>query len=273
MAAFVTDQITRYLRPSRLPTWMGGRCVTISNDKLDPNKWDLEIQPISRCVVKALGVSEPIELEKESWIASRKQKRDGKIPDRLEKEKAKRHPQELAFVHWGFDKRILMPFIKNDRYIMSVGNIDYVLWYGALAELETNFIVVRAKRLSSDDYWNLLQSMGKYSGHLITRIDLDLIYLSAKIHWARKYAKRKSTIHGLATDGEQWRFVHIDENGQQTGKLLRWDGESTQVIARINMIIDQAVSLAKHASRRRLHPREDSVYKMTGCEIWDQVQS
>ncbi|CAL5871065.1 uncharacterized protein PFLUO_LOCUS5311 [Penicillium psychrofluorescens] len=234
-------------------------------------------------MVKALGVSESIELEKESWIGSRKQKKNGRIPDKLEsylndhaqlngkdlgpkigailmtltvekKKKARHHPEELASIHWGFEKRILMPCIKNDRYIMSEGKIDYILWYGALTELETNFIVVKAKRLSSDHYWNLLQNM-------------------AKIHWARKYAMRKSTIYGLATDGAQWRFVHIDEKGQQTGKLLRWDDDSIQVIARINTIIDQAVSLAKHASRRRLHPRQGSVYKMTGCGIWDQVES
>lgn len=83
MAAFVTDQVTRYIRPSRLPTWMGGRCVTIPSDRLDSNKWDLDIQPTSRRMVKALGVSESIELEKESWIGSRKQKKNGRIPDKL----------------------------------------------------------------------------------------------------------------------------------------------------------------------------------------------
>lgn len=136
------------------------------------------------------------------------------------KKKARHHPEELASIHWGFEKRILMPCIKNDRYIMSEGKIDYILWYGALTELETNFIVVKAKRLSSDHYWNLLQNMGKYSEHLIACMDGGLIYLSAKIHWARKYAMRKSTIYGLATDGAQWRFVHIDEKGQVGGPAI-----------------------------------------------------
>jgi hypothetical protein len=64
---------------------MGERCVTIPNERLDPHKRDLEIQPTSTCIVKALGVSESIEMKKESWIASRRQKRNGKMPDRLGK--------------------------------------------------------------------------------------------------------------------------------------------------------------------------------------------
>jgi hypothetical protein len=90
------------------------------------------------------------------------------------KKKAWRHPEELALIHWGFEKRILMPCIKKDRCIMSEGKIDYVLWYGALAELETKFIVVRAERLSLDHYWDLLQSMGKYSEDLTICMDVDL---------------------------------------------------------------------------------------------------
>lgn len=84
------------------------------------------------------------------------------------REKARLHREELALIHWEFEKRVLILCIKNDRYIMSEGKIDYVSWYGALAELETNFIVLRAKRFNSDHYWDLLQSMGKYSEQLIS---------------------------------------------------------------------------------------------------------
>ncbi|KJK62003.1 hypothetical protein P875_00086519 [Aspergillus parasiticus SU-1] len=64
-------------------------------------------------------------------------------------------------------------------------SVDYVLWYGARGEWDTNLVVVQSSSLLDDECWAALSSM-------------SIVYAARK---ARKY---KGGIYGVCTDSHTW---------------------------------------------------------------------
>lgn len=61
-----------------------------------------------------------------------------------------------------------MPYLKDETYCMAEGQVDYVLWYGAWEELETNLVVSwTGADIDEPPFWNLVGNMGEsYHGIL-----------------------------------------------------------------------------------------------------------
>ncbi|KAE8421911.1 hypothetical protein BDV36DRAFT_246233 [Aspergillus pseudocaelatus] len=74
-------------------------------------------------------------------------------------------------------------------------SVDYVLWYGARGDWDTNLVVVRSSSLLDDESWAALPSMW-------------IVYAARK---ARKY---KGGIYGVCTDGHTWTFLHLSDRGR-----------------------------------------------------------
>ncbi|KAE8322849.1 hypothetical protein BDV39DRAFT_147297 [Aspergillus sergii] len=73
-------------------------------------------------------------------------------------------------------------------------SVDYVLWYRARGDWDTNLVVVRSSGLLDDECWAALPSM-------------SIVYASRK---ARKY---KDGIYGVCTDSHTWTFLHLSDRG------------------------------------------------------------
>ncbi|BAE55629.1 unnamed protein product [Aspergillus oryzae RIB40] len=74
-------------------------------------------------------------------------------------------------------------------------SVDYVLWYGACGDWDTNLAVVRSSGLLDDECWAALPSM-------------SVVYAARK---ARKY---KGGIYGVCTDSHTWTFLHLSDRGR-----------------------------------------------------------
>jgi hypothetical protein len=98
------------------------------------------------------------------------------------------------YLHLNFQERIITPGMVDEETLAPENLIDYVLWYGLKSELETNLLVMKTGSpvLESE---NLLRNM-------------------ARIHNARKIAKRDAVINGIMTDGSKWVFMHLTNNSR-----------------------------------------------------------
>ncbi|KAE8346951.1 hypothetical protein BDV24DRAFT_174539 [Aspergillus arachidicola] len=87
-------------------------------------------------------------------------------------------------------------------------SVDYVLWYGARGDWDTNLVVVRSSGLLDDECWAALPSM-------------SIIYSARK---ARKY---KGDIYGVCTDSHTWTFLHLSDRGREIiGQLYKIIGQA-----------------------------------------------
>lgn len=97
-------------------------------------------------------------------------------------------------VHWNLRQQLLPQNPPDHSGRVSTNIIDYVLWYGHPAELETNLIIMNSnfsKQQSGSLFHNL-----------------------ARIHMARKQAGRNSAIYGIMTDGDIWVFLFISHSSR-----------------------------------------------------------
>lgn len=97
-------------------------------------------------------------------------------------------------IHLNFRQQLLPQNQPDNSGQVSTNIIDYVLWYGHPAELETNMIIMNS---------NFSDSQGT-----------PLFHNLARIHMARKQAGRNSAIYGIMTDGRIWMFLFISHSSQ-----------------------------------------------------------
>ncbi|KAB8219142.1 hypothetical protein BDV33DRAFT_204646 [Aspergillus novoparasiticus] len=109
-------------------------------------------------------------------------------------------------------------------------SVDYVLWYGARGDWDTNLVVVRSSGLLDDECWAALPSM-------------SIVYAARK---AREY---KGGIYGVCTDSHSWTFLHLSDRGRISKHCLVWDDNKQEVIGQLYKIIGQAFDL--HRAREQ----------------------
>lgn len=92
-------------------------------------------------------------------------------------------------IHWNLRQQLLPQNQPDNSGRASSNIVDYVLWYGDPAELETNLIIMNS---------NFSEAQGS-----------PLFHNLARIHAARKQAGRNSAIYGVMTDGRIWMFLFL----------------------------------------------------------------
>ncbi|KAE8398043.1 hypothetical protein BDV37DRAFT_291441 [Aspergillus pseudonomiae] len=101
-----------------------------------------------------------------------------------------------AAPYWHFETTITG---SGDQALTA--SVDYVLWYGACGDWDTNLVVVRSSSRLDDECWAALPSM-------------SIVYA------ARKVRKYKGGIYGVCTDGHSWTFLHFSDRGREVLGLL-----------------------------------------------------
>ncbi|KAF7157755.1 hypothetical protein CNMCM6106_003738 [Aspergillus hiratsukae] len=130
-------------------------------------------------------------------------------------------------LHLQFEKNLSLPWSYKNRACVLEGTTDYSLWYGGQKK-ETNLLFFCASRRGNIGRYQALSSM-------------------AMLHHARKRAGRNdTTVYGLVTDTDEWRFLCIDKESRYSGCIMSWDkGQRVDIISTINKILNHAAALAQ----------------------------
>ncbi|KAL3485651.1 hypothetical protein BJX62DRAFT_242733 [Aspergillus germanicus] len=90
---------------------------------------------------------------------------------------------------------------------------DYALWYGSRANLDTNLVVVQAKRLYD-----------------ASCCGPQVIAFMAIVHRLRKQRGRMNApIYGIATDTWYWYFLRLDPDGVVSKHVVDWNTDPMEV--------------------------------------------
>ncbi|GES60195.1 hypothetical protein ATEIFO6365_0002052700 [Aspergillus terreus] len=111
-----------------------------------------------------------------------------------------------------------------------VYSVDYVLWYGARGDWDTNLVVVRSSSLLDGECWAAFPSM-------------------SVVHAARKAKKYTGGVYAICTDSYTWTFLHLRDKGRVSKRCLSWDDNIEDVIGQLYKIIGQAFDL--HMEREK----------------------
>ncbi|KAL3485647.1 hypothetical protein BJX62DRAFT_242728 [Aspergillus germanicus] len=137
-------------------------------------------------------------------------------------------------LRWTLERAFTFRWKIKGKLTEIKGRMDFALWYGNREDLETNMVVVEAKRLHD-------------AGQGVPQA---IIYM-AILHKARKQAGRtNSPIYGIATDSWDWHFLRLDPiSGVVSTHFVNWHTDPIEVISLIHKIIDQAACLTPAPSR------------------------
>ncbi|CAP82932.1 Pc15g00460 [Penicillium rubens Wisconsin 54-1255] len=117
------------------------------------------------------------------------------------------------------------------------GTCDYTLWYGDKggADKAINLVLVEAKKLG-------LASQGD---------DQALGYMACVHQERRTQPSQNSTVYGLSTDGEEFRFLRINERSEFTKVIMTKTpgGNYSRITSMIAFIMREAVSQSSYTSR------------------------
>ncbi|EAU37389.1 predicted protein [Aspergillus terreus NIH2624] len=132
-------------------------------------------------------------------------------------------------------------------------SVDYILWYGARGDWDTNLVVVRSSSLLDGECWAALPSM-------------SVVYAGRK---AKKY---KGGVYGICTDSYTWTFLHLSDKGRVSKRCLSWGDNKQEVIGQLYKIIGQAFGLHRErendpAAQQRM--RHESLHGWGGDESSD----
>ncbi|KAJ5636874.1 uncharacterized protein N7484_010187 [Penicillium longicatenatum] len=124
------------------------------------------------------------------------------------------------------------------------GLCDYSLWYGDRRKPEEaiHLVVVEAKR----------------TGVLDTGFSQTLIYMGC-IHQERLRTEgRSAVIYGVMSDGVQWKFIRINQQGEHAMKVYDTGepGGYTHIATTLAFMMQEAVTLSPYASKN--HSKEAS---------------
>ncbi|KAI9843077.1 MAG: hypothetical protein M1837_006622 [Sclerophora amabilis] len=129
-----------------------------------------------------------------------------------------------------FETELSYPVTYKGKQRTINGRADFSLWYDKNATLGTNLVVVEAKRRHQSD-----SGLGQ------------LVAYMGIIHEIRKDEKRdNAVVYGISTDGVDFRFHRIDNNGTYSkSTLLEWDYSEShvnQITSYLRYIVRAAIS-------------------------------
>ncbi|KAH2342154.1 hypothetical protein KXV29_002934 [Aspergillus fumigatus] len=130
-------------------------------------------------------------------------------------------------LHLQFENSLSLPWsYLNGDYVLE-GTTDYSIWYGG-QKRETNLLLLCALRRGNIGRYRALSSM-------------------AILHHARKRAGRNdTTVYGIVTDTDEWRFLCINNESQYSGCIMNWDkGQQGDIISTIHRVLNHAATLAQ----------------------------
>ncbi|KAF4151750.1 hypothetical protein CNMCM6936_001752 [Aspergillus lentulus] len=130
-------------------------------------------------------------------------------------------------LHLQFEKNLSLPWSYQNRGYVLEGTTDYSIWYGE-QKRETNLLFFCASRRGNIGRYQALSSM-------------------AILHHARERAGRNdTTVYGIVTDTDEWRFLCIDKESRYSGCIMSWDkGLQGDIISMIYKILNHAAALAQ----------------------------
>ncbi|OJJ63451.1 hypothetical protein ASPSYDRAFT_234953 [Aspergillus sydowii CBS 593.65] len=131
-------------------------------------------------------------------------------------------------LRWALERTLNFNWKIKEKMTKIQGRVDFALWYGSREDVETNMVVVEAKRLD----------------------EADLGVPQAIIYMARKQAGRTNwPIYGIATDSWDWHFLRLDPNGVVSKHFMDWRRDPIEVVSWIHKIMDQAACLTPVSSQ------------------------
>ncbi|EAU37388.1 predicted protein [Aspergillus terreus NIH2624] len=139
----------------------------------------------------------------------------------------------ILSVHLQCETDMLLPWRYEGEQKVVSGITDYSLWYKAPEEMESNLLVIEAKKKG-------------------TAGDYQALAYMAMLHHARKAVNKKDcTIYGIATDSFAWTFLYLDNDGRYSRIAYFWDnGDQDVIVSTIHKIIRRAASLSKEELQR-----------------------
>jgi hypothetical protein len=121
-------------------------------------------------------------------------------------------------LHLQFEKNLSLPWSYKNRVYVLEGTTDYSLWYGGQKK-ETNLLFFCASHRGDIGRYQALSSMGMSMCLRTQRVKSTDKAMTAILHHARKRAGRNdTTVYGIVTDTDEWRFLCIDNESQ----VSRW---------------------------------------------------
>ncbi|CAI7626651.1 unnamed protein product [Penicillium viridicatum] len=132
---------------------------------------------------------------------------------------------------------ISRPFTLNGKVHQAKGTCDYTLWYGDKGgpDKAINLVLVEAKGLG-------LASSGD---------DQALGYMACVHQERRSCPSRNSTVYGLSTDGEEFRFLRINQKGEFAKVIMAKTpgGSYSSITSMLAFIMREAVSQSPYTSK------------------------
>ncbi|KAL4782808.1 hypothetical protein BJX76DRAFT_358622 [Aspergillus varians] len=139
-------------------------------------------------------------------------------------------------VFWSYETYLASECVINREKTIVHSYADYSLYYGNPDDMETNLIVVEAKK----------------RGHASSGVAQVLGYMGI-VQWLRKAKnKQKTSVFGLSTDSYCFMFCHIDETGHYSIRTVQFGLSASQdalVISYLTMILAEAAQLSPTATR------------------------
>ncbi|BCS23407.1 uncharacterized protein APUU_31632A [Aspergillus puulaauensis] len=147
--------------------------------------------------------------------------------------------RQLATLFWGHSQFISVPESFSNPCGIRSSALDYVLWYGEAADLETNLVVLRVD-----------EAMGSAVEERYYSAALAAISM---IHHNRAKRPIIQDTYGLVTDGLKWTFFHVNKEHEYSSLTLNWlEGDEQAIVHLVDKIMDQAVTVKMKCEKTEL---------------------
>ncbi|OOQ81957.1 hypothetical protein PEBR_40913 [Penicillium brasilianum] len=131
-------------------------------------------------------------------------------------------------VSWGRETHFRHNVELDSKQVHLTGRPDYALWYGAQADLETNLVIVEAKRQDR-----------------LSTAESQLLAYMGLVHSGRLEREKENTsVYGISSDSYTFNFYRISETSKWCKKPMIW-GQSK---AETKKIIGYLLTIFKETS-------------------------
>ncbi|CAG7983728.1 unnamed protein product [Penicillium salamii] len=138
-------------------------------------------------------------------------------------------------IHIQHEIQVSMPWEFRDGLYVVGGRVDWSVWYENPDCLETNCILVEAKRL--------------WEGTMA--IQQCLAYM-AMVYWTRKRAGLSdSSVWGIATDSVFWYFIHIRSDGTYAVGAYSFRNDPIKVVGMISKLYRRVARVAELPTKNK----------------------
>ncbi|KAL4778827.1 hypothetical protein BJX76DRAFT_362344 [Aspergillus varians] len=136
----------------------------------------------------------------------------------------------LEATSWDYQREIVLPrTVANNRGVLDC-LADYVLWYGDRCKLETNLVVLRARKPIGD--W----LDGVAHGDVLNTMSL--------IQHNRTTTGGHDETYGILTDGSRWVFLHLSSLDAISSRVLDWTrSHGSAIVCQICRILNKTLTL------------------------------